>query len=294
MTFQGSYPAMITPFRRGALDEEALRRLADGLIRGGSAGLVACGSTGEAATLTPAEYKRVIVAAKEVARGRVPVIAGVGTNATWKAVETARAAAARGADALLALAPYYNKPTQEGLFLHFRELARAVRVPVIVYNIPGRTAVNVLPATVLKIAAACPNVVAVKEASGSLDQVSEIVGGAKRGFSVLSGDDSLTVPMMSVGAKGVISVVANIVPRETARMCAAMLKGRPAEAERLHRKLFPLIKALFIETNPIPVKAAAGLLGLCSPELRLPLTPLAAANRPKLAAAMKAAGLRLR
>ena len=291
MRFQGSFPAMLTPFKKGALDEDALRRMADGLIRAGSAGLVACGSTGEAATLTPAEYKRVIAATVSEARGRVPVIAGVGSNATWKAVETAQVAAALGADALLALVPYYNKPTQEGMFLHFREIARAVRVPLIAYNIPGRTAANMLPATLVRLAKACPNIVAVKEASGLLDQVSEIVGTAPAGFSVLSGDDSLTVPMMSVGARGVVSVVADLAPRDTARMCAAMLAGKPAEARRLHHKLFPLIKALFIETNPIPVKTAAGLMGLCSPELRLPLTPMAPENRAKLTAALKAAGL---
>ncbi|MBI4422983.1 MAG: 4-hydroxy-tetrahydrodipicolinate synthase [Elusimicrobia bacterium] len=292
MRFQGSYPAMITPFHRGVLDEESLRSLADRLIRAGSAGLVPCGSTGEAATLTPAEYKRVIAVAVEEARGRVPVIAGVGANATAKAVETAQAAAALGVDALLALVPYYNKPTQEGLFLHFREIARCVRLPIVVYNIPGRTAVNLLPATLARLAKECPNVAATKEASGSLDQVSEIVATLPAGFTVLSGDDSLAAPMMAVGARGVVSVVANILPRQSAQLCDAMLGGRLAAARRLHHQLFPVVKALFLETNPIPVKTAAGWLGLCSPELRLPLTAMSPEPRARLLAALKAAGLR--
>ncbi|MBI4345780.1 MAG: 4-hydroxy-tetrahydrodipicolinate synthase [Elusimicrobia bacterium] len=292
MRLEGSFPAMITPFRRGLLDEDALRAHARRLIAAGSSGLVPCGSTGEAATLTPAEYKRVIAVTLEEARGRVPVIAGVGTNATWKAVETAPAAAALGVDALLGLVPYYNKPTQEGLFQHFRELAGSVKVPIVVYNIPSRTGVNLLPATLARLARACPNIVAVKEAAGMVDQVSEIVNACPKGFTVLSGDDSLTLPFMAVGAKGVISVVANLVPRESARLAAAMLAGRVSEARRIHLRLFPLVKSLFVETNPIPVKTAAGLLGLCSPELRLPLTAISPENRAKVAKALKAAGLR--
>ena len=196
MKFAGSYPALITPFERGSLDERSLRKLIRFVLRGGSAGLVPCGSTGEAATLRHAEYRRVVEVAVEEARGKVPVIAGVGTNSTEKAKETARAAAALGADALLVLAPYYNKPTQEGLFLHFRAVAGSVDLPIVVYNIPGRTAANIQPKTIARMASSCRNIVAVKEASGSLDQVSEIVCLCPKTFTVLSGDDPLTLPMM--------------------------------------------------------------------------------------------------
>jgi 4-hydroxy-tetrahydrodipicolinate synthase len=219
------------------------------------------------------------------------VIAGIGTNATWKALEMAREAETLGADALLLLAPYYNKPTQEGLFSHFCAVARATRLPVVVYNIPGRTAVNILPKTLARMAQACPNIVAVKEASGSLDQVSEILTLVPKSFSVLSGDDSLTLPMMSAGAKGVVSVVANVAPKATAELCAAVLSGKLAQARKIHLKLFPLIKALFIETNPIPVKAALELMGLCRGDLRLPLTRLEARNKPLLRAELRRAGL---
>jgi len=290
--FSGSYVALVTPFGGdGAFDEPALRRLVRGHLRSGTAGLVPCGSTGEAATLTREEYRRVVTVVLEESRGLLPVIVGVGTNATDKAVEMARQAESLGADALLVLAPYYNKPTQEGLFRHFAAVARNTRLPVIAYNIPGRTAVNMAPKTLLRIAAQCPNVVGVKEASGSLDQASEILASAPRGFSVLSGDDSLTVPMMAAGASGVISVVANVAPRAAAAMCAAMREGDLGRARRLHLKLFGLIKALFVETNPIPVKAALEMMGLCNGAPRLPLTPLEPHNRPLLRRELKARGL---
>jgi 4-hydroxy-tetrahydrodipicolinate synthase len=292
MRFAGCYVALATPFgRRGGIDEAALRRLVRTHLRAGTAGLVPCGSTGEAATLTHEEYRRVLALTIAESRGLLPVVAGIGTNATARSVEMAREAESLGADALLVLAPYYNKPTQEGLYQHFRAVARNTRLPVIVYNIPGRTAVNILPQTLRRIAADCPNVVAVKEASGSLDQVSEIVVGAPPGFAVLSGDDSLTVPMMAVGACGVISVAANVVPKETAAMCAAALAGDFKKARRLHLGLFPLVKALFVETNPIPVKAALEMMGLCGGAPRLPLTPLAAANRAALRRALAARSL---
>ncbi|MDD5627530.1 MAG: 4-hydroxy-tetrahydrodipicolinate synthase [Elusimicrobia bacterium] len=292
MRFAGSYVALATPFAKGgSLDEAALRRLVRLHLRAGTAGLVPCGSTGEAATLSHEEYRRVVGMTLEESRGLLPVIAGVGTNATAKAVELAREAESLGADALLVLSPYYNKPTQEGLYQHFRAVARNTRLPIIVYNIPGRTAVNIQPKTLLRIVADCPNAAAVKEASGSLDQVSEILAGAPQGFAVLSGDDSLTVPMMAVGASGVISVVANVAPKQTAAMCAAALAGDFKKARALHLKLFPLIKALFLETNPIPVKAALEMLGLCRGEPRLPLTPMTAPNRKLLRRQLAACGL---
>ena len=295
MKLEGAYTALVTPFdASGALDEDAYRNLIRAQIKAGIRGLVPCGSTGEAATLMHEEYRRAIEIACEESRGDVPVIAGVGTNATWKAVEGAREAESLGADALLVLAPYYNKPTQDGIVEHFRAVAKESRLPVVAYNIPGRTGVNIAPKTMARIAKELPTVVAVKEAAGSLDQVSEILqytSSLKRAFTVLSGDDSLTVPMMSVGARGVISVVSNVAPRQTQALCDAALKGDYKKAAALHLKLFPLIKALFVETNPIPVKAALAMMGACRPEPRLPLTPLTAANRPALKKALKEHGL---
>ena len=291
MKLEGSIVALVTPFTpQGGLDEAAYRALIRRQLKGGTTGLVPCGSTGEAATLSHEEYRRAIELCCEESRGEVPVIAGVGTNSTAKAVEMAREAESLGADALLLLAPYYNKPTQEGIYLHFREVARNTRLPVVIYNIPGRCAVNMTPKTIARIARDCPNVLAVKEAAGSLDQVSEILVLAPE-LTVLSGDDSLTIPMMSVGAKGVISVLANVDPKGCAALCAAALKGDYKKAGALHRKLFPLIKTLFIETNPIPVKAALGMMGLCRPDPRLPLTPLSDESRPALKKALKDGGL---
>lgn len=294
MKFEGAYTALVTPFRRdGGLDEFAYRRLIRSQLKAGIRGLVPCGSTGEAATLTHEEYRRAIEIACAESRGDVPVIAGIGTNATWKAVESAREAESLGADALLVLAPYYNKPTQDGIFEHFRAVARESRLPIVAYNIPSRTGVNIAPMTMSRIAKSLPTVVAVKEAAGSLDQVSEILQltSSLKGFTVLSGDDSLTVPMMSIGARGVVSVVSNIVPKETLALCDAALKGDYKKAAALHLKLFPLVKAMFVETNPIPVKAALGLMGVCRPEPRLPLTPLSAGARPVLKKTLKEHGL---
>jgi 4-hydroxy-tetrahydrodipicolinate synthase len=292
MKLEGSYVALVTPFdREGRLDEDAYRHLIHRQLKGGTRGLVPCGSTGEAATLMHEEYRRAIEIACDESRGEVPVIAGVGANATWKAVESAREAESLGADALLVLAPYYNKPTPEGIYQHFRAVARESRLPIVVYNIPGRTGVNILPKTLARMAKDLPTIVAVKEAAGSLDQVSEILTLTKPGFTVLSGDDSLTLPMMAVGAKGVVSVVANVAPKQTQALCEAALKGDHKRAAALHLKLFPLIKSLFIETNPIPVKAALSMMGACRPSPRLPLTVLSAENRPALKKALKEFGL---
>jgi 4-hydroxy-tetrahydrodipicolinate synthase len=293
MRFSGSITALVTPFDGRAVDEAALRRLVRFQLLNGTAGLVPCGSTGEAATLHINEYRRVVEVVADEAAGRVPVIAGVGSNDTEKAVVLAKAARDAGADALLVLVPYYNKPTQEGMYRHFGAVAKAVPLPTVAYNIPGRTAVNMAAATLVRIAAAFPNVVAVKEASGSLDQVSETLALAPKGFTVLSGDDSLTVPMMAIGAKGVISVLSNVAPKESAKMVAAALAGDFKAAAAWHLRLLPAMKALFVETNPIPVKAAAEMLGFGSAEPRLPLTPATAATRAALKAAFKKAGLRL-
>lgn len=293
MRFSGSITALVTPFKDGRVDEEALRRLVRFQLKNGTAGLVPCGSTGEAATLHEGEFSRVVRAVAEEARGRVPVIAGVGSNDTDKAVRLAREAKGAGATALLVLVPYYNKPTQEGMFRHFGAVAKAVPLPTVAYNIPGRTGVNMQPATLARIANAFRNVVAVKEASGSLDQVSETLLACPKGFTVLSGDDSLTVPMMSVGAKGVVSVLSNVLPKETAAMVRAALAGDYKRAAAWHLRLLPVMKSLFVETNPIPVKAAAARLGFGSPEPRLPLTPATPATVAALKAAWKKAGLRL-
>lgn len=293
--WDGCWTALATPFdQRGAVDESALRRLVRYQLDGGVAGLVPCGSTGEAATLTHDEYRRVIEIVLQESQGRVPVMAGVASNATWKALELARECEALGVDALLVLCPYYNKPTQDGIFAHVSAVAKAARLPVMVYNIPGRTGVNIAPRTIARLAEAHGNVSAVKEAAGSLDQVSEILSYTAKSrpdFVVLSGDDSLTIPMMAVGARGVVSVMSNVAPRQTQRLCELFLAGKNAEAAALHLKLFPLVKALFVETNPIPVKAALCELKLGRDGLRLPLTTLSKAHRAPLRAALKAAGV---
>jgi 4-hydroxy-tetrahydrodipicolinate synthase len=218
-------------------------------------------------------------------------VPGVGSNSTAKSVELVKRVSALGVDGLLAIVPYYNKPTQDGMTAHFSELAKATRLPIVLYNIPGRTGVNMLPATVLGLRKKFSHIIGIKEASGALDQASEIINGADADFSVMSGDDSLTLPMMAVGARGVISVVANVAPAETVQMCDLFLKGEVVGACSIHHDLFPLIKGLFAETNPIPVKYAVSLLGLCRPEPRLPLTPLSAGLRPVLRAAMIKAGV---
>ncbi|KAF0127107.1 MAG: dihydrodipicolinate synthase [Elusimicrobia bacterium] len=293
LKLEGCFTAIITPFKGDKPDLEALRRIVRFQIKNGADGLVPCGSTGEAATLEAGEYLEVIKTVVDEAKGKLPVMPGVGTNSTAKSVEMVKKVSALGVDGLLAIVPYYNKPTQAGMKAHFGALAAATRLPVVLYNIPGRTGVNMLPATALALAREYSNIVGIKEASGNLDQVSEIAGGAPEGFAVMSGDDSLTLPMMSVGAKGVISVTANVAPAPVARMCALFREGRSGEAAEMHHRLFPLVKNLFVETNPIPVKYAASLLGLCGPEPRLPLTPFTQKLRPGLKAAMVKAGIKL-
>jgi len=291
LKLKGCFTALVTPFRNGKVDTEALKKIVRFQLENGVSGLVPCGSTGEAATLTPEEYALVIKTVVAAVKGRVPVVPGVGTNSTAKSVEMVKKVSALGADGLLAIVPYYNKPTQEGMAAHFSELAKATRLPIILYNIPGRTGVNMLPATALGLRAKFSHIVGIKEASGNLDQVSEIINGADEEFAVMSGDDSLTLPMMSVGARGVISVASNAAPAEVEQMCELFLKGEVVGAAAIHHELFPLVKALFTETNPIPVKYAASLLGLCSPEPRLPLLPLSEVRRSGLKEAMLKAGV---
>jgi 4-hydroxy-tetrahydrodipicolinate synthase len=291
-TFQGSLVAMVTPFHDGRVDEAKLRELVEFHVANGTDGLVPCGTTGESPTLTPEEHKRVIEIVVQQARGRIPVVAGTGSNSTAEAIELTRHAAHAGAAGALLVTPYYNKPTQQGLFEHFRTIAQAVPdLPLIVYNIQGRTSVNVETETMARLAQ-IPNIVGVKEASGSLDQMTAVILACGPDFTVLSGDDNLTLPLMSVGGRGVISVIANLVPRETAEMTHAALAGDWKQARELHLRLFPLSRAVFIETNPIPVKEALAMMGrLAEPEFRLPMCRMAEANRPRLKAVLSSLGL---
>jgi 4-hydroxy-tetrahydrodipicolinate synthase len=289
--FQGSIVALVTPFRGGKVDEPTLRKLVDMHVARGTDGIVPCGTTGESPTLSHDEHKRVVEIVIEAAAGRLHVIAGTGSNATSEAIDLTAHAKKAGATGALVVNPYYNKPTQEGLYRHFRAVADAVDLPIIVYNIAGRTAVNIETDTLVRIVKDCPNIVGVKEASGSLDQMTQVILACGPDFSVLSGDDNLTLPLMSVGGRGVISVIANIVPRETAEMTHAALAGDWKLARELHLKLFPLSRAAFMETNPIPVKEAMGMMGMLEPEFRLPMCPMGAANRERLRAILVQHGL---
>jgi len=286
MNFTGSIVAIITPFRNGKVDEQALRDLIDWQIANGTDGIVPCGTSGESATLSYDEHNRVIEMTVEAVKGRVPVIAGTGSNSTEEAIALTRHAKDVGADGALLISPYYNKPTQEGLFLHHRAIAEAVDLPQVLYNIPGRTAVNVTPQTVARLSK-IKNIVGIKEGSGSVQQVSDIVHLCSDRFTVLAGDDALTLPMLAVGAKGVITVTANVAPADMAGMIDAWMAGDPAKARQFHYKLYPLFQALFLETNPIPVKHAVALMGKATPELRLPLCAMSQENLDKLTQVMK-------
>jgi len=289
--FKGSIVAIVTPFKDGKIDEKTFKDLIEFQIKNKTAGIVPCGTTGESATLSFEEHERVVEIAVEQVRGRIPVIAGTGSNSTSEAIRLTKHAAKAGADASLQVSPYYNKPTQRGLYEHFKAIAEAVDIPIILYNIASRTAVNIEPETVAKLANECKNIVGIKEASGNLEQMSRIKAMCPKDFVLLSGDDSLTLPILSIGGKGVISVVANIVPKDVAEMISAFENKDIEKAQKLHYKLLPLVKAMFIETNPIPVKTAMGLLGMCKPELRLPLCPMSQENLEKLKKALREYGL---
>lgn len=285
--FPGCLVAMITPFRDGQVDEAALRNLVQFHLKNGTDGLVPCGTTGESVSMTEEEQLRVIEIVVEEVNGKIPVIAGTGTNGTAKTIKLTKQAQKIGADGALLVTPYYNKPTQQGLFLHFEAVAKATDLPLILYNVPSRTSVNLLPETVARLAK-IPTIAGIKEASGSMDQVSQIVESCHPDFAVLSGDDSLTLPLLALGGVGVISVVGNIAPAAMSELVRAYREGRVARARELHYQLFDLCRAMFLETNPIPVKTAAGILGLCRDELRLPMCPIGEPNRVKLEAALKA------
>lgn len=289
--FKGSIVAIVTPFKDGKIDERKLRDLIELQIKNGTSGIVPCGTTGESATLTFQEHEAVIEITIEQAKKRVPVIAGTGSNSTQEAIMLTKQAASAGADASLQVSPYYNRPTQKGIYEHFKAVAGSVNIPIILYNIASRTGVNIEPETIAKLARDCKNIVGVKEASGSLDQMSRIKQLCDKDFNLISGDDSLTLPVLSLGGIGVISVVANIVPADVANLVAEFQKGNLREAQEIHYKLLPLIKAVFIETNPIPVKTAMGLLGMCEPDLRLPMSSMLPDNLEKLKKALKDYGL---
>ncbi len=279
--FPGTFTAIVTPFKNGQLDEKAFKRLIRFGIDGGVTGFVPCGSTGESPTLNYEEHEKVVeLCVKEVA-GQVKVIAGTGSNSTQEAIELTRHAKKVGADGALLVSPYYNKPTQEGLYRHFKAIAEAVDIPIVLYNIQGRTAVNIENSTMERLSR-IPNIVGVKEASGSILQMSEVLRLCGGDFCVLSGDDQMTFPLMALGGHGVISVVTNIVPDKMASLVQAMLDGDIATARTKHFEIYELCQAMFFETNPIPVKTALGLMGMIEPELRLPLCPMAQQNEEKL------------
>ncbi len=289
--FQGAFVAIVTPFQNGRIDEPALRDLIEFQIENGTHGIVPCGTTGESATLSHEEHERVVEITVDQVKKRVPVIAGTGSNNTSEAIRLTKHAKECGADAALMITPYYNKPTQEGLYQHFKQVAETVNLPIILYNIPGRTAVNMEPETIARLAQ-IPNIVGVKEATGSMKQITDILRLCGKDFVVLSGEDYLTFPLMCVGGKGVISVVSNIAPRDMADMCTHYLQGRFQEAQTLYYKLLPLCHAMFVETNPAPVKAALKMMGkIPSDEVRLPLVGLSAANKAKVEQALKDYGL---
>ena len=284
--FKGSIVAIVTPFKKGKVDEKAMGNLIEWHIKQGTNAIVPCGTTGESATLDYDEHDRVIKFVVEAVNKRVPVIAGTGANSTDETIMITKEASKSGADAALVVAPYYNKPTQEGLYRHYRAVAEAVKIPIVLYNVPGRTAVNILPSTVARLAE-IKNIVAIKEATGDMKQVSEVIRLCGNRITVLSGDDFTTLPLMALGGKGVISVSANVTPKLVSQMCSLWENGKFDEARKIHFKLEPLNAAMFIETNPIPVKTALALMGKIEEEFRLPLCEMSSANKEKLKKVLK-------
>src|SRR3989338_1392064 len=301
LMFKGSIVAIVTPFsakggsasggKNSAIDEKTLANLVEFHVKNGTSAIVPCGTTGESPTLSTAEHERVIEICITAAKKRVPIIAGTGSNSTAEAVSLTEHAEKAGANAALIVCPYYNKPSQKGIYLHFKAIAESVDIPIIIYNIPGRTGRNIEPETIAKLAKDFKNIVGVKEASGSLEQMQTLKQLCPKTFALLSGDDALTLPVLRLGGVGVISVAANIIPRDVADLVKAFESGNTAKAEQLHNKMLPLVNALFIDTNPIPVKIAMGVLKMCSPQLRLPLCEMSDENLAKLKTALKNYGL---
>lgn len=279
--FKGSIVAIVTPFKKGKVDEKALGDLIEWHIKEGTDAIVPCGTTGESATLDYKEHDRVIEFTVKKVKGRVPVIAGTGANSTDETIMITKHAKKAGADGALLVSPYYNKPTQEGLFRHYKAVAEAVKIPIVLYNVPGRTAVNMLPSTVARLAE-IKNIVAIKEATGDMKQVSEVIRLCGDRITVLSGDDFTTLPLMALGGKGVISVSANVAPKLVSQMCSLWEQGKFDEARKIHYMLEPLNASMFIETNPIPVKTSLAMMGKIQEEFRLPLCEMAQANKEKL------------
>ncbi len=291
MQFSGAFTALVTPYKDNRIDEEAYRALIEWQLEQGIDGVVPCGTTGESATLSHEEHKKVISICVDQVKGRVPVIAGAGSNCTSEAIDLTRYAKEAGADAALLITPYYNKPTPEGLVAHFKAIASAVSIPFFVYNVPGRTSLNVMPGTVARIFNEIPEAIGIKEATGNLKQVSEVVEECGPDFIVLSGDDFTILPLLSVGGHGVISVVSNIIPNMVHSMCRAYAHKDLQKAQELHFKMAPLCRAMFLETNPIPVKTSLAMMGKVRREFRLPLVAMLPENEDKLRADLRSAGL---
>lgn len=291
MQFTGTYTAIVTPFKNGQVDETALEKLIKSQIKGGVDGVVPVGTTGESATLDYEEHIRVIALSAKFAAGKIKVIAGTGGNSTKEAIYLTQEAEKAGADASLQVAPYYNKPTQEGLFQHFHAVACSTHLPIILYSIPGRCGIEIGVETVNRLAHDSVNIVGIKEAGGNADRVSQLRAALGHKFTILSGDDALTLPFMAVGAHGVVSVASNIIPREVSHMVRAYASGNTSLALKLHEKYYPIFKDLFIETNPAPVKAALAMMGMMQDEFRLPIVPISTTSREKLKKTLKHCGV---
>lgn len=287
----GSIVAIVTPFKNGKIDERSLLDLIEFQIENGTHGIVPCGTTGESPTLSHEEHEYVVELTVKAVKKRVPVIAGTGSNSTQEAIRLTKFAEKVGANAALIVVPYYNKPTQEGLYLHFKQIASQVKIPVILYNIPGRSGVNMNPETIARLARDCKNIIGVKEASGSLQQASKILYLCGMDFVLLSGEDVINLPLLAIGGKGFITVTANIAPRDVAELYNSFTRGESNRARELHYKLFPLNEAMFLETNPIPVKVSLSIMGKVRDEFRLPLCSMSPGNLQKLKAAIKEYGL---
>jgi 4-hydroxy-tetrahydrodipicolinate synthase len=289
--FKGTYTAIVTPFKNGKIDEPSLERVIKSQIKGGVDGIVPVGTTGESPTVSFEEHAMLIERSVQIADGKIVVMAGTGANSTDEAIYLTKAAEHAGADASLQVAPYYNKPTQEGLFQHFRAIARSTKLPLVLYSIPGRCGIEIAVETVVRLASECANIVGIKEAGGAPDRVSQLRAALGPKFTILSGDDSLTLPFMSVGADGVISVASNIIPKEVSQMVRAFADGNPRAALKLHAKYFPVFRNLFVETNPVPIKAALAMKGMIEEEYRLPLVPMQPKNRDLLRETLLACGI---
>lgn len=289
--FRGTYTAIVTPFKDGKLDEPSLERLIKSQVKGGVDGIVPVGTTGESPTLSFEEHIHVIARSVQLAKGRIKVMAGTGGNSTDEAVYLTKAAEEAGADGSLQVAPYYNKPSQEGLYQHFRAIAKTTKLPIVLYSIPGRCGIEIAIDTVVRLAKDCKNVVGIKEAGGQPDRVSQLRAALGPDFTILSGDDSLTLPFMAVGADGVVSVASNVVPKEISQMVRLFAEGKAKSALKIHAKLFPLFRTLFIETNPVPVKAALVMRGMMDEEYRLPLVKMEAKNREVLRKTLESCGV---